>query len=344
MIKQNRVCASEYRGDGGAPDVFHGVEARRVTVRAPASIANLGPGFDILAMAIGGLYDTVSVTVRPGPGAIHVTSVGFNVPSGELNVAYAVTREFISKYGIRGVDVYVDVVKGVPPACGLGSSGATAAAVAYALSRVFNLSIREEDLLHLAGIGELHVAGSLHYDNVAASLFGGVVIVDPESREVLKYTPRVQIPVAVVAPLIPGLRCVRKTEYARSLLPEHVELSTHVRQTSALARLIYALLTDNIELLGKSISVDYIAEPHRSKLIPYYCELKELALRNGALGFNISGAGPSVFFMHRNTEEARTTGELLVEFLKSKGVDASLYVSTVSPDGAKPLGESHDKS
>ncbi|MEM1613264.1 MAG: homoserine kinase [Desulfurococcaceae archaeon] len=312
-------------------------------MRAPASIANLGPGFDILAMAIDGPYDTVSVTVRPGPGIIHVTSMGFDVPSGELNVAYAVTREFISKYRLRGVDVHVEVVKGVPPACGLGSSGATAAAVVYALSRVFNLNIGEKDLLHLAGTGELYVAGSLHYDNVAASLFGGVVIVDPESREVLKYTPKVRIPVAIVTPQIPRLRYVRKTEYARSLLPKHVELGTHVKQTSALARLIYALLTNNLELLGKSISIDYIAEPYRSKLIPYYCELKELALRNGAPGFNISGAGPSVFFIHRNIEEARRTGELLVEFLKSKGVDAFLYVSTVSPDGAKPLGESHDK-
>lgn len=313
-------------------------------VKAPASIANLGPGFDILAMAIDGLYDVVNVTVKPGTGTVRVVSTGFNVPSGERNAAYAVAREFISKYGVHGVDVHIEVIKGIPPACGLGSSGATAAATAYALSRILDLGVEEEELLYLAGVGELHVAGSLHYDNVAASLFGGVVIVDPESRKVLKHTPRMRVPVAVVAPLIPGLRCARKTEYARSLLPGQVELGVHVKQTSALAKLIYALFTDDLELLGKSISVDYIAEPCRSKLIPYYYELKELALKNGALGFNISGAGPSVFFIHRSLEEAKATGELLVEFLESKGVDASLYVSTVSPNGAELLGEGYEKS
>lgn len=308
-------------------------------MRAPASIANLGPGFDILALAIEGLYDTVRITARSGSGLVRVASIGYGVPSGEGNSAYAVAREFISKHGIKNYDIYVEVHKGIPPSCGLGSSGATSAAVAYALTKLFDLDLDSSEILYLAGVGEQHVAGSLHYDNVAASLFGGVVVVNPETREVLRYYPKIAIPLAIIVPVVPELQRARKTEYARSLLPRYIDLRTHVNQSSALAKLIYALLKDDLELLGKAISVDHIAEPSRSRIIPFYWELKELALKHGALGFNICGAGPAVFFVHRNSTELRKLAELLVGFLESKGIEVYAHTSSVFEKGVEVLGE-----
>ena len=332
-----------FRVSGGyAPNTIEG--KKNLLIKAPASIANLGPGFDILALALKGLYDTVSITISPGTGLIQVVSSGYDVPSGRDNVAYAVAREFTKRFSARNLDIYIEVQKGVPPACGLGSSAATAAAVAYGLSKALGITMSDEDLLHLAGIGELHASGSLHYDNVAASLFGGIVIVDVESKTVLRKVPEIQVPLAVVTPLLPGLRGLRKTEYARSLLPRCVALETHVRQSSALAKLLFGLMTNNLELVGKAMSIDYVAEPYRSKLIPHYFELKQLALSHGALGFNISGAGPSVFLVHRTMEEAKNTALVLAEFLESKGVETTIHVSTISPKGVELVGERSEEN
>ncbi|MEM4487808.1 MAG: homoserine kinase [Desulfurococcaceae archaeon] len=317
--------------------MFHSLDGRHVLVRAPASIANIGPGFDILAMAIKGLYDEVLVSIKSGSGIITVTSQGFNVPSGKDNVAYAVANEFISRYNIKDVDTYIEVRKGIPTSCGLGSSGATSAAVAYALSKVFSLNLRDDELLDLASVGEFHVSGSKHYDNVAASLYGGLTIVEPTTRNVFKYVPTTPINIAVIIPSVVELQGIKKTKYSRSLLPQQIGLDTHVRQTSAIALLIYALFTNNVELLGKAVSVDYIAEPHRSKIIPYYSELKDLALQGGALGFNISGAGPAVFTIHRNMDDAKRAASRLAKFLELKGVKAYAYTTTVSSSGAELL-------
>ncbi len=314
---------------------MRGDAAKHVTVKAPGSIANLGPGFDILAIAISEFQDIVEVSLTPGNSKIHVTSKGFNIPSGEHNVAYAVAKGFMEKYGIGDVDLHIRVVKGVPPASGLGSSGATSAATAFALSKLFKLNLSDEELMYLAGLGEAFATGSPHYDNVAASLFGGFVIIDANRGRAYSFKPNVKLSIAIVIPKLYEFMNRRKTEYARSLLPRQIDLDTHIKQSSSLAKLIYALFTNNVELFGEAISTDFIVEPHRAKMIPYYYELKKLALEHGALGFNISGAGPSVFSIHRTSEEAKYVGEKLSEFLINKGVECSYIVSHVSESGVK---------
>jgi len=315
---------------------------KQVTVKAPASIANLGPGFDICAIALKSPYDVVRVKVMPGSGSIYVTSRGFNVPGGRENCAYAVAEEFTSRYDVRGLDIYIEVEKGIPPSRGLGSSGATSAATAYALAILFNQALTPQELLELAGVGEAFIAGTPHYDNVAASLFGGFVIVDPTTRSVLKYALKKEVVVAVVIPQSIAYEITRKTKYARSLLPAQIPLETHIKQASAIAKLVYAIVAEDLKLLGEAISTDYVAEPYRSRLIPHYSELKKMALESGALGFNIAGAGPSVFFIHEDQYEARSIGEKLVEFLKARGIDAYLHLTTISQSGAEPLSTRSD--
>jgi len=309
---------------------------KQITVKAPASIANLGPGFDVCAIALKSPYDVVHVKVKPGSGSVYVTSRGFNVPGGRENCAYAVTEEFMNRYDVRGLDIYIEVEKGIPPSRGLGSSGATSAATAYALATLFNQALTPRELLELAGVGEAFVAGTPHYDNVAASLFGGFVIVDPATRSVVKHVLKKEVVVAVIIPQNIAHEIARKTEYARSLLPAQIPLETHVKQASALAKLVYGVVTGDLKLLGEAISTDYIAEPYRSRLIPHYSELKKIALESGALGFNIAGAGPSAFFIHEDQLKARSIGEKLVEFLKTRGIDAYLHITTISQSGVEP--------
>ena len=319
-----------------APQQIRGEREVRVIVEAPASIANLGPGFDVLAMAIDGFKDVVELVVKPGSGKIVVKVEGIKVPEGKENVAYGVIEEAIERYQLRNMDFNVKVVKGVPPASGLGSSGTTAAATAYAVSVAAGLNLTTSELVRLSGAGEAVVAGTPHYDNVSASILGGVVLIDPAGLCIYKIKVGREFWIAVVSPNIP--KGPKKTFIARAVLPRKIELPLLVKQAGSLARLVHALHVGDLESFGTAVSADYVVEPHRAKLIPKYWDLKRLALESGALGFNIAGAGPSVFSIHRSESEAREVGELMLKYLRSSGIDASLYVTKVLDQGVKVLG------
>ncbi len=307
-----------------------------IIVEAPASIANLGPGFDVLAMAITGLRDRVRIVVEPGGGNVYVASIDPRIPGGKGNVAYAVASKVVEEYSLHDVDVYILVDKGIPVSAGLGGSGATSAATAYGLSLILGLGLSRRELLELAGVGEAHVVGKPHYDNVAASLFGGIVIVDPYKLEVHVVKPRKEIWIGVVVPEERDIDY--KTRRARSILPENISLELHVRQSASLVKLVHALHVGDLSLLGEAVSSDYIVEPYRSKLIEHYWELKKLALSSGALGFNIAGAGPSIFFVHESRLGAISLCRKLVNYLASRGIKASFHASTVSSQGVRVVG------
>lgn len=313
------------------------VARRKVAVRAPASIANFGPGFDVIAASIEGLYDVVELSCYSGSGKIQVESLGFNVPSGENNVAYHVAKSFMEEFLGDAYDIHITVRKGVPPASGLGSSGATSAATAYALNVLFGARLDEDAILKLAGVGEAFAAGAPHYDNVAASLFGGFTILDLAGNRVFRHVPKRRIPVAIVTPRVSTLSGIRKTEYARSLLPREVSLESHVKQSSSLAKLLYGILAENVRIIGEAATADYIVEPCRAKMIPFYNDIKQIALSEGAHGFNISGAGPSVFLLHEDSEKISKIADKIKKYLSEKGVEAWSLVSHISPKGAETL-------
>uniref|UniRef100_A0A7J3ZKA3 Homoserine kinase n=1 Tax=Fervidicoccus fontis TaxID=683846 RepID=A0A7J3ZKA3_9CREN len=246
-------------------------------------------------------------------------------------------KRFVEEFSVDAYDIYISVNKGVPPASGLGSSGATSAATAYALNMLFDAGLSEEHLLRLAGAGEAFTAGAPHYDNVAASLFGGFVILDLARGRVFRHVPRRKIPVAVVTPRVGSLQGTRKTEYARSLLPKQVSLETHVRQTSSLAKLLYGILTEDLRIIGEAVTTDYIVEPCRAKMIPFYDDIKQLALSEGAYGFNICGAGPSVFLLHEDVTVVSRIADEVKEYLTERGVEAWSFISYISLRGAEAL-------
>ncbi|WP_440060289.1 homoserine kinase [Thermogladius sp. 4427co] len=309
----------------------------RIVVKAPASIANLGPGFDVVSVAIGKIFDTVEVELSKGVGEIRVDAEG-RVPSGSENVAYVVARLALDMLPIlKQCNIVIRVKKGVPVGAGLGSSGSTAAAVSYALSYLAG-SVDDRLLLKLAAEGERFVAGDVHYDNVAASLFGGLVVVDVENVNCYRIEFSRDVHVGVVTPfMVNGILDRKKTAYARKLLPETIDLKTHVKQSSLLAQLIYAAVKGDIRLLGRLVSKDYVVEPYRSKLIPYYFEMKELALREGAYGFNIAGAGPSVFFIHESQDEVLRIGGVLKDFLKTRGIESTFIQTFFSNTGVEVI-------
>jgi len=252
-----------------------------------------------------------------------------------------VARAFIDEQGLSNHDVYIRVVKGIPPGYGLGSSGATAAGTIKALSYIFGVGLSDDELLRYAGIGEQYVAGAPHYDNVAASLFGGFVILDLTSKRVFKYAPWREIPVVIVTPRVKYGGLHGKTGYARSILPRSIDLELHVKQSSAIAKLIYAILTEDLKLLGEAVSIDHVVEPHRAKLIPFYMEAKKIALSEGALGFNISGAGPSMFIIHGDRSKAWSIALKIKSFYEENGVESELFSSSISSKGVEVI-ETHE--
>lgn len=312
------------------------IPGKSILVEAPASIANLGPGFDILAMAVEGLSDRVRIEIRKGYGDIYVDVIGdHSVPGGRDNSAYAVIEKFLDIYHVNSYDIYAIIEKGIPVSAGLGGSGATSAATAYGLVELFNIEYNRQILLELAGIGEAHVAGTPHYDNVAASLFGGIIVVDPYTLEVYSIKPRYIFWIGIVVPKKRSKQY--KTLKARSVVPDKVTLKIHTLQAASVAKLIHALHTGDLEILGRAISSDYIVEPKRSILIEEYWAIKEIALSNGALGFNIAGAGPSVFFIHESRKKVEELCIKIKEYLRQKGIDVSFFILTVSNKGVKVI-------
>ncbi|MEM4527624.1 MAG: homoserine kinase [Desulfurococcaceae archaeon] len=312
----------------------------KVEVEAPASIANLGPGFDLLAVAIDAYRDRVVVKAEQGNGNIYLVVNGYGVPSDGNNVAYVVTREFIKKEGIKDIDVRIELVKGIPVGAGLGSSAATSVAISYALHVLFKPVVDMSSILYYSAIGEAFVAGVPHYDNISASLYGGFVFIDHSNMRVYAFKPCMDIYIGVVTPLSSVIR-ERKTQISRSLLPPAISLEDHVRQSSSLVKLVYSIMKCDPRLFGEAITQDYLIEPARSKLIPYYNELKKIALDNGAYGFNIAGAGPSVFFIHEDRDVVTNIAKTLVEFYLKHGIE-SVYVITKPRDKGSEIIRADD--
>ena len=269
-----------------------------VVAVAPASIANLGLLFDIAAVAIDYAYDRVSVRViGEGSTRVKVFARG-EVPSGEANVAYHAAINMLNDLG-EAIELEITVEKGVPVGVGLGSSGATAAATVYAINVLLGEVLSREELVRYAGLGEAIVAGEPHYDNVAASLLGGLTLVYdvnkaviekiewPQSYRIVVFKPKRNIlRVSEEAP---------KTKAMREVLPKHVPRERVVEVArKALLFKYYASLGEWSQAFNV-LNNGWEIEASRSKLIPGYNVAKEAALRAGAKAFNIAGAGPAIF-------------------------------------------------
>ena len=269
-----------------------------VVAVAPASIANLGLLFDIAAVAIDYAYDRVTVRViGEGSTRVKVFARG-EVPSGEANVAYHAAINMLNDLG-EAIELEITVEKGVPVGVGLGSSGATAAATVYAINVLLGEVLSREELVRYAGLGEAIVAGEPHYDNVAASLLGGLTLVYdvnkaviekiewPQSYRIVVFKPKRNIlRVSEEAP---------KTKAMREVLPKHVPRERVVEVArKALLFKYYASLGEWSQAFN-ILNNGWEIEASRSKLIPGYNVAKEAALRAGAKAFNIAGAGPAIF-------------------------------------------------
>ena len=262
--------------------------AKSVTVRTPCSTANLGPGFDVFGLALDALYDEITLTKKGDKITIISSDDIPLVPKKNTAglVVAAIKRKFKIKDGIE-----IKIKKYVPAGFGMGSSAASASACAIGMNELYNLKLSDSEIVELAGIGEKASAGTIHYDNVAASALGGFVMVKTNPLDIVKIEPPKDLVLCIAVPKlnVPA----KKTKVSRGAIPKKVPLSDMVKNISNASRIVAGFSEKDSKLIGSSVQ-DVIVEPARTHMIPGFDKVKNNALNAGAYGVTISGAGPSV--------------------------------------------------
>lgn len=300
------------------------------TACAPATIANVCCGFDVLGFAIDSPVDTVTATLTTSHNDIIITTIhGAENLSKALdkNIIGLVATAFMQQLG-KKQGIELELHKGMSIGTGLGSSAASAVAATVALNAVFDKPFTPLELLSIALEGERQISGGLHADNVAPALLGGFVLVKGyHPLEVYDIPCSLDLHCAILYPHIKIL-----TGESRAALAKMVAMPQVVEQTANIAGLVLALTTSNIELLKSSLQ-DAIIESQRCQQIPNYNELKAAALNSGALGCGISGSGPSVFALCDSASTARNVGAAMQKACSS--VESNVILSSLNALGAR---------
>jgi homoserine kinase len=271
----------------------------KVIVKAPSSTANLGPGFDVFGLALDAFYDTVTLT-KTKNGIKIITDD--DIPTNpEKNTAGLVVKNMMKKFKIKG-GVEIKIKKGIPAGYGMGSSDASAAASAVAFDKLFGLKLNGNSLVEFAGSGEKASAGTVHYDNVAASVLGGFVIVKTNPLDVIRIDPPTNLRMCIAVPTISVPK--KKTKVSRGVIPKKIKLSDSILNLSNAATIVAGFMKKDSEIIGNSIK-DVIVEPARQHMIPGFAKVKENAIKAGALGVTISGAGPSVIAFSKSSADLK---------------------------------------
>jgi homoserine kinase len=305
-----------------------------VTAFAPASIGNVAVGFDMLGLALEGVGDRVSARRVATPGICVENVYGLD---GEIhpylsndpdhNTASIAAKALWNDYGDDS-GVQLNVYKGVPLQSGMGSSAASAVAATVAVNALLGTPLPAEDLLRYALVGEQYASGGLHADNVAPSLLGGMIFCP---QVLLPEVIRLPVPQGVSAALIhPELQV--NTADARKKLAKGYSLEQWLSQQGYMGGFIAACASGDIDMISKTLK-DVIIEPQRAAAVSCFDAVKEAAERGGALGFSLSGSGPSLFALCRDND-AQNIAMAMQQACRGLGIDCQAYVSSMSAPGA----------
>jgi homoserine kinase len=308
----------------------------KVTVEAPASSANLGPGFDVFAIALDSPRDRLTLRSESAQRlSVEMEQAGDIVTpnSAAKNGAGAVCLAIARDFGIEN-RICVEITKGVPIGLGMGSSGASAAAAAFGMNELFGLGMSGDDMILYSGKGEQVTSGTAHYDNVSASVLGGFVVVRMAERPTaIKYDPPADLALVLVTPLLELPE--RKTEYTRSVIPKMVELNMMVSNVANASMIVSGFARGDIEMIGAGMR-DRVVEEARKKLIPGYDSAKRHAIDAGAAGVCISGGGPSLLaILDRRKHDPRAVMDNMVAGFGAAEVDSDGFVTKVGGGAAR---------
>jgi homoserine kinase len=302
---------------------------KKVKIAAPATVANLVCGFDVLGMALNDPQDIMELSLSDEPG-IRIKHIdGYNLPTAPAqNVAGAGLLALLQEYDTPiGFDLTID--KLIKPGSGLGSSAASSAGAVVAANILLDNHFSNEDLVRFAMNGEKLASGVKHADNIAPCIYGGITLI--RSIFPLDIIPLSAPPmfVTVVHPQIEV-----KTSDARQILRKEVLLKDAIKQWGNIAGLVAGFMKGDYALIGRSLE-DVIIEPVRSILIPGFDEVKRKSREAGALGGGIAGSGPSIFMLSTEKAVAHAVEETMKSVFEKLGIDFKTYVTTLNNDGVK---------
>lgn len=309
---------------------------KSITLHAPATIANLVCGFDIIGMCLQEPYDVMTLEMQDQPGLVIEHLDDFNLPlSPEKNVAggalLALMKELSPSIGFKLI-----IDKKIMPGSGLGSSAASATGAVLAANRLLGSPFSNEQLLQFAMCGEKIASGVKHADNLAPCLLGGVTLIRSIHPLDVINIPAPELHIAVVHPQIEV-----KTSDARRILKKEVPLRSAIQQWGNIGGLIAGLMKGDHDLIGRSLE-DVIIEPMRNILIPGFEEVKHRSLQAGALGGGIAGSGPSIFMLCSNHVTANAVEQEMKSIYETIGVDAKTYVTQLDLTGIHIIEDGYE--
>lgn len=300
-----------------------------VTVHAPATVANMVCGFDVLGFAVEAPYDLMHLQLSDEPGVRIINEDDFSLPTDPgQNVAGVALQAMIAELETPvGFDLVIR--KQIRPGSGVGSSAASSAGAVVAANALLQNRFSREELVQFAMHGEKLASGVKHADNIAPCIYGGVTLV--RSIHPLDIIP-LQAPPIYVTIVHPQIEV--RTADARSILKKQVQLKDAIRQWGNIAGLVAGLLQQDYELIGRSLD-DVLIEPVRSILIPGFEAVKQRSLSAGALGGGISGSGPSLFMLSKDIETAHAVEKEMEQVYDLLDLPYYTYVTTINQQGVK---------
>jgi homoserine kinase len=300
---------------------------KKITIQAPATIANLVCGFDVLGLALEAPYDVMTLELQEQPGLLIQHVDGFRLPTiPEENVAGAALIAMLEQItDAPGLKLTID--KRIMPGSGLGSSAASAAGAVFAANQLLGKNFSANDLIRFAMFGEKVASGVKHADNITPCLLGGVTLI----RSILPLDViSLDAPAMFITVVHPQIEV--RTSDARQILKKEVPLKLAIKQWGNIAALVAGLMQGDHDLIGRSLE-DVIIEPARSILIPGFDRIKKACLEAGALGGGISGSGPSIFMLSKSQQTALEVEQVMQDIYRHIGIDFRTYVTSLNKKG-----------
>lgn len=303
-----------------------------IKIFSPATVANVSCGFDVLGFCLDTIGDEMIVRKTKEKG-IRISKIeGYNLPlETDKNVA-GVSAMALYKDAKPDCGFEIEIHKKIKPGSGIGSSAASASGSVFAINELLGRPYNKTLLTDFAMKGEAFASGSEHADNIAPGIFGGFTLVKSLSPlEVLQLPTPKDLYVTIIHPQIEI-----KTSEARAILPTEVPMKNAITQWANVGSLVHALHTNDYELIRRSLQ-DVIVEPFRSRLIPYFSDIKKVTFKSGALGCGISGSGPSIFALSKGVEIAKEVEREMRMVYKNSDIEFYTFVSKINIKGMKIL-------
>lgn len=305
---------------------------KEIRIFSPGTVSNVSCGFDVLGYCLDEIGDEMVVRTTTQKG-IKITKIeGYDLPfETQKNVAGVSALALIEDYN-PDCGFEIEIYKRIKPGSGIGSSAASAAGSVFAINVLLGKPYNKTQLTAFAMKGEFIASQSEHADNLAPALFGSFVLVKSvKPLDIIDIPTPDELYTVILHPQIEI-----KTSEARAILPNSIPMEKAIVQWSNLGSLIHALHTDDYDLIKRSLH-DAVVEPYRSKLIPRFDEVKKTAISQGALGFGISGSGPSMFALTKGKKTAIKVEKSMRLVYENSGIEFQSYVSKINKEGIQVM-------